>query len=163
MNLRPTPRAGSGHATVFAAALVVLAGLVVALGLASPAETKKEADRGTLMARSSEYGRVLFDGRGFVLYGFTADRKRRSVCSGACARAWPPFVVDRAPRAGRGVERSLIGTIRRADGRQQVTYAGHPLYYYVGDRRPGQILCQDVFEFGGDWLIVRPSGAFVKG
>jgi predicted lipoprotein with Yx(FWY)xxD motif len=97
-----------------------------------------------------------------VLYGFTADRTRRSVCSGACAAAWPPYLVSSVPRAGSGVRKSLLGTIRRAGGRRQVTYAGRPLYYYVGDRRPGEILCQDVFEFGGDWLVVRPSGAFVR-
>jgi predicted lipoprotein with Yx(FWY)xxD motif len=145
-----------------AAVLIGLVGVVAALLIAPAAESTKQADRGTLTARNSEYGRILFDGRGFVLYGFTADRKRRSVCSGACAAAWPPYIVKSAPRAGRGVKRSLLGTIRRADGKRQVTYAGRPLYYYVGDRKPGQILCQDVFEFGGDWLVVRPSGAFVR-
>jgi predicted lipoprotein with Yx(FWY)xxD motif len=142
--------------------LIVLVGVFAALFFAGSAETKEEASRGTLSVRSSEYGRILFDGRGFVLYGFTADRRNRSVCSGACAAAWPPYIVKDRARAGRGVKRSLLGTIRRADGRRQVTYAGRPLYYYVGDRRPGQILCQDVFEFGGDWLVVRPSGAFVR-
>lgn len=143
--------------------LIVLALVLTALAFATSAETKQEADPSMLTVRNSEYGRILFDGRGFVLYGFTADRKRRSVCAGACAAAWPPYVVTGAPRAGRGVKKSLLGTLRRADGKRQVTYAGRPLYYYVSDRRPGQILCQDVFEFGGDWLVVRPSGALVKG
>ena len=146
-----------------AVALIALAGAIAALALAAPTETKTEAaGRGTLTVRSSEYGRILFDGRGFVLYGFTADKKRRSVCSGACAAAWPPYLVKGTPRAGRGVKKALLGTIRRPDGKRQVTYAGRPLYYYVGDRRAGQILCQDVFEFGGDWLVVRPNGAFVR-
>ena len=69
-----------------------------------------------------------------------------------------PEVVD----ARGAIDRRKLGTIRRADGRIQVTYAGRPLYYYVGDRRPGQILCQDVEEFGGLWLVVRPSGAPVR-
>jgi predicted lipoprotein with Yx(FWY)xxD motif len=145
-----------------AAALIGLVGVVAAFLIAPEAESTEQADRGTLTARNSEYGRILFDGRGYVLYGFTADKKRRSVCSGACAAAWPPYIVSSAPRAGRGVKKSLLGTIRRADGKRQVTYAGRPLYYYVGDRRPGQILCQNVFEFGGDWLVVRPNGAFVR-
>ena len=149
--------------TLLAVVLIVLASVLTALTFASSAETKQEADPGTLTVRDSEYGRILFDGRGFVLYGFTADRKRRSVCAGACAAAWPPYVVKGMPRGGRGVKKSLLGTLRRADGKRQVTYAGRPLYYYVGDRRPGQILCQDVFEFGGDWLVVRPSGSFVGG
>ena len=142
--------------------LIVLASALAALAFAPSAETKKEAGRSTLTVRNSEYGRILFDGRGFVLYGFTADKRRRSVCAGACAEAWPPYIVTGTPRAGRGVKKSLLGTIRRADGKRQVTYAGRPLYYYVGDRQPGQILCQDVFEFGGDWLVVRPSGALVR-
>jgi predicted lipoprotein with Yx(FWY)xxD motif len=64
--------------------------------------------------------------------------------------------------AGAGVKRSLIGTTTRSDGRRQVTYAGRPLYYYVGDRKPGRITCQDVAEYGGTWLVVRPSGKLVR-
>lgn len=158
----PTMLRGRTARTLLPVVLIALAISIAALALASSAETKREADRGTLTVRTSEYGRILFDGRGFVLYGFTADRRRRSVCSGACAAAWPPYIVTGTPRAGRGVKKSMLGTIRRSDGKRQVTYAGRPLYYYVGDRRPGQILCQDVFEFGGDWLVVRPSGALVR-
>lgn len=161
MNGRSTHR-GKTARTLLPVVLIVFAGAIAALAFAPSAETKKESGRGTLTVRSSEYGRILFDGRGFVLYGFTADRTRRSVCRGACAAAWPPYVVTGTPRARSGVKQSLLGTIRRADGKRQVTYAGRPLYYYVGDRRPGQILCQDVFEFGGDWLVVRPSGALVR-
>jgi predicted lipoprotein with Yx(FWY)xxD motif len=123
---------------------------------------EQSASRATLTARSSSFGKVLFDGRGYVLYGFTRD-KRRSACYGACAKAWPPYFAPKGRLvAGRGVQRSLLGTVKRRNGRRQVTYADKPLYYYVGDRRPGQILCQDVFEFGGRWLIVRPSGKLVR-
>src|SRR5919197_2824565 len=118
----------------------------------------------TLTTHSSGFGRVLFDGRGFVLYAFTKDpRGGRSTCAGACAKAWPPYVVHGALRAGAGIQRSLLGTIRRSDGSRQVTYAGRPLYYYVGDKRPGQILCQNVSEFGGLWVVIRPSGKLVRG
>jgi predicted lipoprotein with Yx(FWY)xxD motif len=115
----------------------------------------------TLTARSSSFGKILFDGHGFVLYAFTKDRGR-SACSGACAKAWPPYVVSGGVRAGAGVKSSLLGTVRRTGGSRQVTYAGRPLYYYVGDRRPGQILCQNVSEFGGLWLILRPTGKLVR-
>jgi predicted lipoprotein with Yx(FWY)xxD motif len=115
----------------------------------------------TVTTHGSSYGKVLFDSRGFVLYAFTKDR-RRSACSGACARAWPPYVVRGGLRAGTGVKSSLLGTVRRANGSRQVTYAGRPLYYYVGDKKPGQILCQNVSEFGGLWLIMRPSGQLVR-
>src|SRR5438876_10675843 len=107
-------------------------------------------------AHSSSYGRILFDGRGFALYAFTSDPRGRSTCYGACAAAWPPYVV-RAKPAGK-----LLGTTRRTDGKLQLTYAGRPIYYYVGDRKPGQILCQNVREYGGLWLVVRPSGALVR-
>ena len=108
--------------------------------------------------RSSEYGRILFDWRGFVLYGFTADKKRRSVCFGACAAAWPPYLVKGGAGRQEVPARNDSPPRRQAPGHVR----GRPLYYYVGDRRPGQILRQDVFEFGGDWLVVRPNGAFVR-
>ena len=79
------------------------------------------------------YGRVLVDRRGFALYLFTHDRSADSTCYGACAAAWPPYVVAKRPRGG---AHTLVGSVRRRDGRLQVTYAGHPLYYYVGDRHP---------------------------
>src|SRR5436190_18653681 len=116
----------------------------------------------SITVRSSDYGRILFDGRGKALYAFTRDGRGRSRCSGACATAWPPFVVSRKPRPAAGVKGSLIGTIRRGDGKLQVTYGKRPLYFYVGDRKPGQVLCQNVKEFGGLWLVVRTSGALVR-
>ena len=132
---------------------------VALVSAAAPMAAEQAAP--TLTARSSSFGKVLFDGRGFVLYAFTKDRQR-SACSGACAKAWPPYVVRGAVRAGAGVKASLLGTVRRANGSRQVTYAGRPLYFYVGDKKAGQILCQNVSEFGGLWLIVRPSGKLVR-
>src|SRR5262245_4109891 len=99
-----------------------------------------------ITVRGSTYGRVLFDGRGFALYAFTKDARGRSSCSGACAKAWPPYIVPTRVAAGTGAKSSLLGTVKRSDGRLQATYAGKPLYYYVGDRRPLQILCQNVNE-----------------
>src|SRR3954464_2862864 len=115
-----------------------------------------------VQVRRSRFGRVLFDRRGFVLYVFTRDPRGRSVCKGQCAKAWPPLIVRRRPTAGRGLRRGLLGTTRRSDGRRQVTYAGRPLYYYVGDTRPRQISCQNVVEFGGTWLVQSPGGAPVR-
>jgi predicted lipoprotein with Yx(FWY)xxD motif len=101
---------------------------------------------------------VLFDGVGRVLYTFARDRGQASTCYGGCATAWPPFTVNRAPKAGAGVSSRLVRTTRRRDGSLQVTYAGHPLYYFTGDRKPGQITCQNVSSFGGLWLVVNPNG-----
>ena len=136
-------------------ALVVLIALVLA-----PATM---ADRPpVLKAGSSAYSKVLFDGRGFVVYGFTRDHGH-SACYGACAKAWPPYFAPKGTlTVGAGLKKSLLGTIKRKNGRRQVTYAGKPLYYYVGDTKPGQILCQDVVEYGGRWLIVRPTGKLVR-
>jgi predicted lipoprotein with Yx(FWY)xxD motif len=124
--------------------------------LAATAARGVSAASPTVTVRPSQFGRVLFDGRGFVLYAFTADRSGRSACAGACAKAWPPYTVRKRP-TGR-----LLGAIRRADGSLQVTYAGRPLYYYVGDRAPGQILCQNAREFGGLWLVLRADGSLVR-
>ena len=127
--------------------------------------TDLHAGAAIVMAHGSDYGRILFDGRGAALYAFTRDpvSRGRSTCAGACATAWPPLLTSALPRAGAGVAQSLLGTLRRADGSRQVTYAGRPLYTYVGDRRPYQVLCQDVTEFGGVWLVVRPGGRLVRG
>src|SRR3954471_12250489 len=119
------------------------------------------AGRATRTVQGSDYDPILWDGSNRALYAFTADRGGTSRCSGACAAAWPPYTAPAALGAGKGVKQSLIGTTRRADGRRQVTYAGRPLYYYVGDGK-GRVLCQDVTEFGGDWLVVRGSGKLVR-
>ena len=139
--------------------ITVIALTLVAL---APAAMSRESLAPTLTAKSSSYGRVLFDGRGLVLYAFTRDKNGRSACYGACAKAWPVYYAKATLRAGTGIKRSLIGATKRRDGRRQITYAGRPLYYYVGDTRAGQILCQNVVEFGGTWLIVRPSGKLVR-
>jgi predicted lipoprotein with Yx(FWY)xxD motif len=144
--------------------------LVSAVGIIAAAEARaaQHAAEGaqasaTLTVRNTRFGRILFDGRGRALYAFTRDRRGSpSQCYGACARAWPVYFAGGTLRAGNGVKRSLIGTTRRRGGRRQVTYNGWPLYYYVGDRRPGQVLCQNVDEFGGTWLVVRPSGRLVR-
>jgi predicted lipoprotein with Yx(FWY)xxD motif len=107
--------------------------------------------------RDSQFGAVLFDGRKRALYLFTRDPRDRTRCYGACAEAWPPFYAKGRPRAGRGVDRNLLGTIERRDGRRQVTYKGQALYFYVHDPR-GQVLCNDVFEFGGTWYAVDAKG-----
>ena len=137
-------------------ALSLLCGALVAVAAAAA-----QTPRSTLTVKASSFGRIVFDGRGFVLYGFTRDPRGRSACRGACARAWPPLIVKSRPRAGTGVLAGRLGTTKRANGSLQVTYAGRPLYYYVGDRKPGQILCHNVTEFGGVWRVVRPSGRLV--
>ena len=138
--------------------------LVAATFAAGSGAARASADaQATLTVRSSPFGSILFDGRGRALYAFTRDRRGGgSRCYGACAQKWPVYFAGGRLVAGKGVKRSLLGTIRRRDGRRQITYNGRPLYHYVGDKSPGQVLCQNVDEFGGTWLVVRPSGALVR-
>jgi predicted lipoprotein with Yx(FWY)xxD motif len=130
---------------------------------AAPAATAATTPRppprrtGTLIKLArSDFGRILYDGRGQAIYLFTRDRTRRTRCFGDCAQAWPPVHTRGEPRAGRGVDVRLLGTIVR-DGRRQVTYAGHPLYFYANEGR-NEVRCQNVYEFGGKWLVVKSSG-----
>jgi predicted lipoprotein with Yx(FWY)xxD motif len=140
---------------LLATAALLLAALASVPGAAMAAGPSVEV-------HASRYGAILTDGAGRTLYLFTRDRGPRSRCYGACATAWPPLIAHGPLVAGRGARRGLLSTTRRRDGSRQVTYRGHPLYYYVGERRAGQILCQNVVEFGGTWLIVSPAGRAVR-
>ena len=142
---------------------LVLATLAFLAATSAPSAAAEARSGATLTVRSTRFGPILFDGRGRALYAFTRDpRGGRSRCYGACARAWPVYFATGRARAGKGVRRSLIGTTRRRDGRRQITYNGRPLYYYVGDKRAGQVSCQNVDEFGGTWLVIRPNGKLVR-
>jgi predicted lipoprotein with Yx(FWY)xxD motif len=118
----------------------------------------RPANGRTIEVVGSEYGRVLADAKGEAFYLFDKEDSAKSECYGACATAWPPVLTKGQPRAGKGVRANLLGTTKRANGKLQVTYAGQPLYYYVDDS-PGTILCQNVAEFGGLWLVVKPNGS----
>jgi predicted lipoprotein with Yx(FWY)xxD motif len=129
---------------------------------ADPARQAARAAPAVLVA-GTNYGRALTDSRGFALYRFTHDTSASSTCYGPCAAAWPPYIVANHPSAaGPGASASLLGAVQRQDGRLQVTYGGRPLYYYVGDRRPGQVLCQAVTEYGGTWNVVAPDGHAIR-
>lgn len=121
------------------------------------AEPAARRRRGTKIALGdSQFGQVLFDGRRQAIYIFDRERSSRSRCYGDCAAAWPPVLTRGEPVAARGIRRSLLGTTRRRDGKRQVTYNGHPLYYYAEPR--GVVTCHNVREFGGLWLAVQPDG-----
>jgi predicted lipoprotein with Yx(FWY)xxD motif len=132
-----------------------------AVALLSPAQARPHGKKVTL--RRTDYGKVLVDGRGRALYLFTREKPgAKPRCYGACAAAWPPLLSRSQPRAGSKLKQSKLGTVRRFDGRRQASYAGHPLYYYVGDREPGQVLCQAALEYGGYWYVVKRSGDPVR-
>jgi predicted lipoprotein with Yx(FWY)xxD motif len=152
----------SGAARPAAAAGTAAAASPAAAAQPELARSERRAAPGArVTVADSQFGRVVADRRGEALYLFDREKDGRSECYGTCAKVWPPLLTKGKPAALAGVEQRLLGTTKRADGRRQVTYAGQPLYYYVGDS-PGVILCQDVFEFGGTWLVVEPSGAAVQ-
>jgi len=145
--------------------LVALGGALTQTADGATRTTATQAETAaTLPVRNTRFGAMLVDGRGRALYGFARDKRGGpSQCYGACAVAWPVQYAKKGQlRAGAGVKLSLLGTTRRRDGRTQVTYNGWPLYYYVDDVRPGQVTCQNVSEFGGLWLVVRPNGQLVR-
>ena len=116
------------------------------------------AVRAKILARDSEFGSVLFDTNGQVVYVFENDRANRSNCtSDDCVKAWPPVLTRQQPTAGAGVNERLLGTIRRDDGRLQVTYNGRPLYFYENEA-PGEVKCHNVDLNGGYWWVITPTG-----
>jgi predicted lipoprotein with Yx(FWY)xxD motif len=100
----------------------------------------------------------LTDSSGRSLYLFESDTSAKSTCSGGCAAAWPPLIAKGAPMAGTGATASDLGTIARSDGTKQVSYDGHPLYYFSGDSAAGQTNGEGVNGFGALWYLVAPTG-----
>ena len=112
---------------------------------------------------SNKLGQFVVDGRGFSLYLFEADTTSKSTCSGQCAANWPPLLTSGAPMAGTGVMQSLLGTTQRDDGTTQVTYNGHPLYFFVSDTKPGDTAGEGLMAFGAGWDAVSPAGQKIEG
>ena len=126
---------------------------------ASPSAGPSASTGATVRAGNTRLGQVLVGADGRTLYLFAADKGSQSLCvSSACVQAWPPLLTKGAPHAGPGVNALLLGTTARADGTIEVTYAGHPLYYFIGDRLAGDVTGQAVVGFGGPWYAVAPSG-----
>jgi predicted lipoprotein with Yx(FWY)xxD motif len=119
--------------------------------------------RGALVAlRKTTLGSVLVDARGRTLYLFEKDRSGKSACNTACASYWPPLISGAQPRAGTGVHKSMLGITKRQDGRRQVTYAGHPLYTFVGDRAAGQTTGEGQTNFGAGWYVLAATGRKIE-
>jgi predicted lipoprotein with Yx(FWY)xxD motif len=155
------------------AALAVVSALVLAAcggssygGNSSPSTTSKPtapATASVIAAKSSSLGTFLTDSKGRTLYLWDADHGAMSTCAGECAQDWPPLTTKGAPKPGAGVKASLLGTSKRSDGTEEVTYAGHPLYYYAGDTAPGQTTGQGSAAFGAPWWVVTPGGKALQG
>jgi predicted lipoprotein with Yx(FWY)xxD motif len=164
--------------TVFIAAAAPLAVALIAAGCGSSASgsaystgaygsaavaSARSATAATRVGvASSRFGRIVVDGKGRTLYLFEKDKHGRSACYGECATFWPPLITHGKPVARPGVKRSLLGTTRRANGSQQVTYAGHPLYRFALDTKPGQTNGEGLNDFGAGWDVLSPAGKKIE-
>jgi predicted lipoprotein with Yx(FWY)xxD motif len=115
----------------------------------------------TIDTASTSLGNILVDAGGRTLYLFENDTATKSACSGACAVAWPPLRAL-GGTAGAELQPSSVGTIKRSDGTVQVTYNGHPLYLFSGDRNPGDVNGQGSTAFGARWFVVSPRGDLIS-
>ena len=139
------------------AALVVSTAFASIIAAVAFANSTKSGGA-TVAVAKTKIGRILVDSKGITLYDFVTDKGGVSGCYGACAALWPPLITKGKPHAGPGVRASLLGTTKRKDGKLEVTYNRHPLYYFVTDRKPGQTTGQGVNQFGGPWWVLSPAG-----
>ena len=133
-----------------------------AYGGAKPAATKSSETAASVSLGSTKLGKILVDGKGRTLYLFEKDKGTSSTCDGGCASAWPPLTTTGKPIAGAGVIAAKLGTTKRADGTNEVTYNGHPLYTYAGDQAPGQTTGQGIDQFGAEWYVLSRAGKTVE-
>jgi predicted lipoprotein with Yx(FWY)xxD motif len=144
---------------------MLIAMTVAAIGTGAMA-TLASASTGPakLGLRKTSVGTILVNSRGFTLYAFTRDSRNHDACVQIkhCLSLWPVVATRGRPVAGKGVNPHLIGTITLRGGTRQVTYAGHPLYTYAGDTRPGQTFYVNFLQFGGRWPAVNAAGKAVK-
>jgi predicted lipoprotein with Yx(FWY)xxD motif len=155
-----------GAALAAAAAVAALAAAcgsgAASPGASHPAASMASSAHPALNVSQTGLGRVIASGSGHTLYLFASDTAMKSTCSGACLHYWPAYTGKLAARAGSGIEAKLVGAIHRPDGTRQVTYAGHPLYTYVGDTRPGQTTGEGLDDFGARWYALAPAGSPVQ-
>lgn len=111
---------------------------------------------------SGKLGTVLAAGsKKLTVYMFEGDKGAGSSCSGACASVWPPVTTSGSPKVSGAATSADLGTITRSDGTTQVTYKGHPLYFFAKDKDSGDAYGEGVHGFGADWYVLTPSGAKV--
>jgi predicted lipoprotein with Yx(FWY)xxD motif len=150
----PVPPAGEG--TPLASPTAAPADRRSAEPSVSTSPSQRESGT-TVVAAVSEIGIILFDATGQAIYIFDVETTTKPRCYDACADAWPPVLTQAAPQAGQGVKGSLLGTTPRAEGTAQVTYGGHPLYFYAHEGKH-EVKCHDVILNGGNWYALQPDG-----
>jgi predicted lipoprotein with Yx(FWY)xxD motif len=133
-----------------------------AAGYGGGATPSSQSGPATISVASNSLGQILVGANGKTLYLFEADTSTQSTCSGACAQAWPPLTTTGAPKVAAGATASLLGTTTRSDGTRQVTYSGHPLYYFVSDTKAGDTNGEGSTAFGAGWDVLSPAGAKIE-
>jgi len=128
---------------------------------ASAAATGGSATGLVITTKTSSDGSFLTNGSGQAIYLWMKDGKNSSACSGGCASAWPPVTTTGGLTASGGASMADLSTFTRSDGSKQVAYDGHPLYYFVGDSKPGEVTGQGSDEFGAKWWLVGPAGTAI--
>jgi predicted lipoprotein with Yx(FWY)xxD motif len=147
--------------TIRSRKLAPLALALIAAGCGGAAQSGAPATGvpdATIAAKPTKLGTILVDADGRTLYLFEQDKGPASTCYAACASAWPPVTTDAKAVAGTGIDAAKLGTTKREDGVNEVTYGGHPLYTYAGDAKPGDTTGQDLDQFGAEWYVLKPSG-----
>jgi predicted lipoprotein with Yx(FWY)xxD motif len=144
---------------IVSAVLSVLVGTAAIAAVEAPASVAAKA---TINVRTTPLGKILVTTQGHTLYLFAPDKRGKSTCYGSCASYWPPLLAAGKPTPGAGVKASLLGVTTRKDGKHQVTYNGHPLYTYVGDKAAGKTSGEGLNLSGGLWWVVSPAGQAVK-
>lgn len=148
----------------FPIAVLVIAAIVAVIASSSGAKKTTQppvAAGSALSLRQTSVGKTLTDANGRTLYLFAADKPNLSTLSAAGRAVWPPFTSAVVPKATGGAQASRIGATTTAGGVTQVTYNGHPLYYFVRDQKPGQLLGQGLNEFGARWYVLSGAGAAI--
>lgn len=146
---------------IVAVVLLALAS-VAGFALAGTSANSAVQVKGTVSLRTTKLGKILVNSNGRTLYLFARDRSGTSACTGKCATFWPPLVSSTKPTAGTGVSASLLGRVRRGDGKMQVTYNKHPLYFFAEDKAAGQAKGENISAFGGEWYVVNAKGVKVE-
>jgi predicted lipoprotein with Yx(FWY)xxD motif len=146
-------------AVIVAAALAVIVGTT---GAKSTKPSQRVVPAGaSISVEQTSIGKAITDAQGRTLYLFAADKPNLSTLSAAGRAFWPPFTSTSRPSAAGGALAGKIGVVSNAAGTSQVTYNGHPLYYFVGDRKPGQITGQGLNQFGARWYVLSPAGGAI--
>ena len=143
---------------IAAAVLALTSGGTSKAHKATAVPASRPAAESAVDVRTTPLGKVLVDANGRTLYLFEADKPNMSNCSGACLSLWPALLSHQKPEAGAGVLAAKIGTITATGGKRQVTYDGHPLYYYAADQKPGDTTGQGLKQFGAEWYVLAASG-----